>query len=406
MTAKGGGQRRDPAGAAAGAGGVTTAGAGRAPAPAGALRILMATPPATAVGPIPRLTALLVGGLETLGCRVTTADWGSGPDQTSACRRATGRLKDVFVIWRRARASSCDVVVVASAHYRNTLVRDIPLMLGLRASRRPAVLQLHGSRPEVLLQKGRPLFKLGSRLLLAASGGILVLSSEEQRAWRRFRPRTPVYVVKNPYMGNARGATATPADEPDRSSGPPIVLFVGRLLAFKGVFDLVEAAQQLSSAHPELPFRIVMAGDGPAAPAVTALAAKLGVNDRVVLKGHLDAEALDTLYRQATLFALPSHLEGFPTVIAEAMDAGLPIVTTAIRGAADYLEEGVNALLIPAGAPARLAEAIAALLADPALRDRMSLANRQKVSIFAPDEVAAEYLDVLRQIVGGRAAVE
>ena len=371
-------------------------------APDGALRILMATPPFTAVGPIPRLTALLVGELESLGCHVTTVDWGSGPGQTSASQRSFGRLKDMRAVWRQACASSCDVVVVASAHYRNTLARDIPLMLGLRAARRPAVLQFHGSQPEVLLRKGRPLFKLASRLLLATSSGILVLSGEEKRAWERFRPKTMVYVVKNPYGGIPGASAAAEAGEPQtpHTAQPPIILFVGRLLAFKGVYDLLEAAQRLATAHAELPFQIVMAGDGPEAPAIAALADRLGIGARVVLRGQVDPQALRALYRQATLFVLPSHLEGFPTVIAEAMDARLPIVTTAIRGAVDYLEEGVNALLVPPREPARLADALAALLADPELRGRMGEANRQKVSIFAPDKVAAEYLDVLRQIAG------
>ena len=372
------------------------------------LRILLAVPPATAGGPIPRLTALLTGGLEALGCCVTRTDWGSSPDQTSAAARVVGRARDMFAVWRRARTASCDVVVVASAHYRNTLARDIPLLMGLRAARRPAVLQLHGSQPEALLRKGRPLFKLASRLLVGAASAVLVLSSEEKRAWERFRPRTPVYVVKNPYCGLSGGATTAEAGpggpQTPRTADSPIVLFVGRLLIFKGVMDLVEAAQRVAAAHPELPFQIVMAGDGPEAPAITALAEKLGIGGKVLLEGHLTPQALGALYRQATLFALPSHLEGFPTVIAEAMDAGLPIVTTAIRGAVDYLEEGVNALLVPPGEPARLAEAIARLLTDPDLRGRMGEANRRKVSIFAPDKVAAEYLDVLRQITGRTAA--
>jgi hypothetical protein len=157
------------------------------------LAILMATPPAEAVGPIPHLTSLLTAGLEALGCRVATADWGSGPAQTSVVGRALGRVKDMLEVWRRARA--CDVTVVASAHYRNTLVRDIPLLCGLRAAGRPAVLHFHGSQPEVLLGPGRPFFKLASRILVSAAAGVLVLSSEERAAWERFRPKTRVRVV-------------------------------------------------------------------------------------------------------------------------------------------------------------------------------------------------------------------
>jgi glycosyltransferase involved in cell wall biosynthesis len=356
------------------------------------LRILFATPPAAAVGPIPRITAVLVRELRNLGAEVTVADWGSDPGQTTPLARATGRLKDMLAIWRQAR--SHDVAVIASAHYGNTIVRDVPLLLGLRAARLPAVLQFHGSRPEMLLDRGRPLFRLGSRLLLASASAIMVLSSEEKRAWEWFRPRTRAYVVKNPYVRSVVApAGPTPAE-------PPVILFVGRLMASKGVLDLVEAVGLLAAGHPELPFRLVMAGDGPERSTVVALAEKLGVRDKVELAGHVDGDVLGALYGQAAIFVLPSHLEGFPTVIAEAMDAGLPIVTTAIRGALDYLDEGENALLVPPRQPARLADALATLLSDPALGARMGEQNRKKVDIFAPATVAAEYLDALRRVAG------
>ena len=129
----------------------------------------------------------------------------------------------------------------------------------------------------------------------------------------------------------------------------------------------------------------------------------LGVDDSVELAGYLEGEKLARLYSTADVFALPtSWYEGFPTVILEAMAAGLPIVTTRSRGPADHLIEGQHALFVPPGSPQELASALKRLLVDSELRTRMADANREKVREFDPDIVAAEYFLALKQIVAAK----
>lgn len=383
------------------------------PAPR-ALRVLIASPPATAQGPLPKHTPLLVAGLRSLGCQVSTADWGSGSDETSAVRRVVSRAKDLLGIWGKAVRLPADVVIIKTGHDWATLPRDILLVVGLRGLARVAVVQFHGSQPETVMNGGRPLFRAATRLLLAAASAIMVLSTEEKGKWEQFRPTTRTYVVKNPHL--PRSSRSKPADPTkyevpgSESAEPPLlgsrgtnvestVLFVGRLIIQKGVVDLVDAAGRLASHMGQNRFQIVMAGIGPASASIVDHARRLGIADHVSLVGYLDSEALGSLYDRATLLTLPSyHAEGFPTVIAEAMAAGLPIVTTAIHGAADYLEDGVNALLVSPKNPAQLAHAIRTLLEDPELCRRMGQENMRKVAVFAPERVAAEYLEVLLEI--------
>jgi glycosyltransferase involved in cell wall biosynthesis len=95
---------------------------------------------------------------------------------------------------------------------------------------------------------------------------------------------------------------------------------------------------------------------------------------------------------------LPTYAEGFPTVITEAMSAGLPIITTGIRGAADRLEDGTNALFVRPRDSVGLFKAMERLLQDGALRSMMSEANIERVRVFSPDVVGQEYVSTLLAI--------
>jgi len=90
--------------------------------------------------------------------------------------------------------------------------------------------------------------------------------------------------------------------------------------------------------------------------------------------------------------------------LLEAMSAGLPIVTTALRGAVDRLEEGVNALFVPPRRPDLLAEALGRILSDGDLRASMAANNLAKIKEFAPEAVAPQYVAILENVVGKRVA--
>jgi len=86
-------------------------------------------------------------------------------------------------------------------------------------------------------------------------------------------------------------------------------------------------------------------------------------------------------------------------VIVEAMNAGLPIVTTRHRGSADLLKAGENAVFVPPHDPRATAEAILQLLGDRERRVSMGEANRRKVREFSPDIVGPRYVSILEDIV-------
>jgi glycosyltransferase involved in cell wall biosynthesis len=228
---------------------------------------------------------------------------------------------------------------------------------------------------------------------------VLLLSEEERLEWTEFEPRVRFEVVLNPFVAPSRPTRSSHRDEARHARGAtPVIVFVGRLVVGKGIFDLLEAVSLI--VRQGEPLKLIIVGDGPAAGVVRDTITALALNDHVETRGYIVGDRLHEAYDEADMLVLPTYSEGFPTVILEAMDAGLPVVTTPLRGAVDQLAEGVNALFVPPRHPQLLAAAIRRLASDEELRGRMGRANRLKVAEFAPEVVTARYLEILRSVAG------
>ena len=198
-------------------------------------------------------------------------------------------------------------------------------------------------------------------------------------------------------------APNSPAIEAARAlvpAGIPILLIVGRLSHEKGHLDLIAALKLLQSQHPQLPWHALFIGEGPARTPLTAAMARAGLAARITLAGHqVDVKPF---YGLADLFVMPSHSEGSPNALLEAMMARVPIVATHVGGIPEIVTHGETALLVPPSDPSALAAALAQLLANPALAQRLALAaQRQALDHHQPSayrrQLARIHLEVLRQ---------
>lgn len=153
--------------------------------------------------------------------------------------------------------------------------------------------------------------------------------------------------------------------------GRPLVLTVARLSDQKGHPTLLEAVAEV----PEAEF--ALAGEGPERERLEALAARLGVADRVHFLGR--REDVPELLAACDVFALPSLYEGSSLAVMEAMAAGRAVVSSAIGGTDELVEDGRDGLLVPPGDTAALAAALRRLLGDQRLRDSLAAAGRERV---------------------------
>jgi len=152
-----------------------------------------------------------------------------------------------------------------------------------------------------------------------------------------------------------------------------LVLTIGSLSRQKAYARLLDAFAPIAEADPYA--RLLIAGEGPLRPALEARIAD-GLADSVRLLGARD-DAVDLL-EACDVFVLSSEREGLPITLIEAMRAGRPAVSTRIGGTAEVVEDGVTGLLVPVGDGPALTGALRALLADPALRERMGEAGRRR----------------------------
>jgi glycosyltransferase involved in cell wall biosynthesis len=175
-----------------------------------------------------------------------------------------------------------------------------------------------------------------------------------------------------------------------------VVLYAGRLVEVKGVDILLDAVAQLP---PDLPVKVLLAGEGPLQEALTHQAAALGIGERVQFLGlRRDMPALLNL---ADLVVLPSRWEGLPMILLEAMAARKAIIATAVGGVPGVIAQGETGWLIPPYNPAVLAEAMLTLLSSPQLRSVLGEGAYEVVSQHYSAQAAVQKLhNVYRSVLG------
>jgi glycosyltransferase involved in cell wall biosynthesis len=151
------------------------------------------------------------------------------------------------------------------------------------------------------------------------------------------------------------------------------LLFVGRLVAAKGLPVLLNAIAQIEDAILDI------AGDGPDRQLLTERARSLGISSRVRFHGYLSQPQIRELLGHTDIFVLSSFAEGVPVVLMEAMAAGVPVVATQIAGIPELVQHEKSGLLVLPGDAISTASAIRRLLENPELRNRYAEAARRQI---------------------------
>ena len=240
-----------------------------------------------------------------------------------------------------------------------------------------------------------------TRAFLQAVDAVLVASPQlAERS--RFVPAVAGKVRVVPYGIDTQHLRPTPAilgaaADLRRRYGSPLVLFVGRLVPYKGVDVLLRALPAVPEAHA------VLVGEGPLRAELEGLASALGLSHRVSFAGALSDEALAAHYHAADLFALPSVTpnEAFGLVQLEAHACGLAVVSTNLPTGVPFANKhGESGLVVEPGDVAGLGDALARLLRDPELRARLGRQARERQKKeFSLEVMADRVLGTYRELL-------
>jgi glycosyltransferase involved in cell wall biosynthesis len=298
--------------------------------------------------------------------------------------------------------------------------RGVPALARLLRRERPAVFHAHMSSPVACkwglaaavaarvpavlgtVQVGgyEPPDRSAYRQLRALSRGVdryLAVSHEiaNELVERLHWPREKIDVVYNAVDLARVDVEAPPGlrEELGGSDGRPLVLTPARLDAQKGHRTLFEAIPQV----PDATF--LLAGEGPEREPLEALAAQLGIAERVRFLGR--REDVPELLAACDVFALPSLYEGSSLAVLEAMAAGIPIVSSAIGGTDELIEDGRSGLLVAPGDAEGLAAALRRVIDDPGLRQSLAARARERVEAgLTREQMAARVSGVYRELLG------
>jgi glycosyltransferase involved in cell wall biosynthesis len=279
-----------------------------------------------------------------------------------------------------------------------SFVRKLTVGAICRARGVPVLAHVHGGGFDDFMTRSPAWVGALARWWFAGTAEVLTLSSRWAERLRPIFPNAHIEVAANPIetaryddLARERFAHPVPAS-PSPPTAPRMALFLGDLVRRKGVYDLLDAWVPIVAAFPGA--RLVLAGPGQA-PEILARASALGIAHAVELPGWVELEEKRWLLGAADVFVLPSHVEGVPISLLEAMAAGLPAVVTPVGGVPDTVTDEREVLFVPVGDPAVLARAITRLFASPAEARRLGVAAHRHVADFDievyVDRLAASY---------------
>lgn len=379
---------------------VTTAGEtpGDGAGTSGPIRVLMGVPAlgATAGGPALHLPMLVEDLRQRDDTEIVTMPYGRWDEGEPLPLKIWHQLVDVVHFPSRVRAADPDLVHLNTALDRRALLRDGIFVLLARVMAKRVVLKWHGSDTRLLEEEAGVWHRL-ARFVLHFTQGLCVLSNQEREEVERFAWAPRCFVVKNS-IDPARYATRFDLHaQLGLDRGPPLLLFISRLIPAKGLEDVLRAVPPIVERHGA---HLLVVGDGPSRRPAEALAATLGLQGAVHFLGTLPESEAQHFYNGADIFVFPSfHIEGFPMALFQSVVAGLGIVTTRLRAALDHLREPENCLFVEPRTPASITAALERLCGDRDLLERMRANNRLLARRFDRGVVAHEFANVYAEIL-------
>ncbi len=265
---------------------------------------------------------------------------------------------------------------------------------GAKVSQGKLVLKFY-SAELVFALKGPFLFKKILKSIIKKADLIVANSTYTKNLLQSYYPEIQAEVIPE-------GFSVVPKMSKKKEENFKRILFVGRLVERKGVEYLIRAIPLVAE---ELEVKLDIVGDGELAPELRELSVRLGVKNRVNFAGRVNEELLERYYQNCNLFVLPAIVdrkgdtEGLGMVLVEALSYGKPVIASAVGGIVDIVEDQKTGLLVPEKDEKALAQAIVAILKNPARAEELASAGFQHIEkYFDWDKIVNKTLTLYNQI--------
>ena len=332
------------------------------------LRVFIATPfGAHGRGGIDRLTDLMVAGIhEQVGLAIKPVRLVTR-GQRNLFHASFVFARALMQFWIAAKRGQVDLVHINLASrgstYRKMIVAALARRLGI-----PYVVHVHSGRFDQFWQAATPRLASAIDRLFANSSAVIVLGEY----WAGVvSDRVPAARDRIVVLANA--TLPSPSDCEPASDGRVRITFLGKIGPNKGTQQLIEALATLADRSD---WTATICGNG-AVEESRDLANRLGIADRTIFPGWLDAQATASQLRQTDIFVLPSFSEGLPMAILEAFAWGIAVVATPVGSIPEVIEHQRNGLIVPVGDVQALAQALRQLVQDADLRRMLGQTARQ-----------------------------
>lgn len=280
---------------------------------------------------------------------------------------------------------------------RGSFWRKSIFALLARAFGIPVLFHLHGSEMKTFVNSQPRVLQGLIAWILSKQTVVVVLSKSWLEYIEGIAPTARVEILPN-YVNLPTLHSPVEA----ANHGLTNVLFLGLVGVRKGVYDLLPAFKKALASAPDL--RLTIGGNGEVDKA-QALAQELGISDKVHFAGWVSGADKLRLLSQAQVYTLPSHNEGLPVSLLEAMSWNVPVVTTRVGGIPELVRDGVDGLLIDAGDQEALANALADLALNVDRRTIMGIEARSQVERTFSAGVVIPRLDGLYRAVLSKRAL-
>lgn len=336
--------------------------------------------------------------LRELGHDVITEDYvyGDKDRPTPFLKRITRVLNTALRMRRVVANGNFDIIHLNTAFDVKTVLRDSASLFLMRTGGAKIVMKLHGSMAEEMAGSNMLLRQMISYIgrKVNAFG---YHTREEMEAFLRIGfDKNKFFPVRNAvtvHQTLPRDFRRVQKDDDEIFE----LLFVSRFIPAKGLVETIEACEELRNRGVR--FRLTCLGDGPAIHDAKDTVGRLALGRIVTFTGYIPEDEVTAAFMAGDIFIFPtSHPEGFPNVLFKAVALGLPIVTTKIRAAADYLSEPENCLFCEKE-PVSIADRVQELIENKALREEMSATNIEYGNTLTPDVIAKEFVDIYEKIL-------